>query len=346
MRPWFARAFGLVCLLFFTVACAPTVMPSGLPSQTPLLSNEGIVTTTGARLPIRIWKPTGAVESGIVVLAVHGFNDYSHFFEEAGTYFATHGVTSYAFDQRGFGNTDHRGLWAGIDAYSNDLTTAAALIRHAHPSAKLFILGESMGGAFAMIAAARMTLPVDGLIVSAPAVWGRATMPWYQQAALWLGAHSLPWITLTGRGLNRVPSDNIEMLRALGRDPLVIKETRIDSVYGLVNAMDAALVAAAHLPGPTLYLYGRKDDIVPMEPTLRAARLAIQSQPESTIFAAYDSGHHMLLRDLNARIVWNDIIAWIESPLEALPSSADVRGAKMIQTNGVRTNDGVIGSDN
>ena len=46
---------------------------------------------------------------------------------------------------------------------------------------------------------------------------------------------------MTGQGFNRTPSDNIEMLKKLGRDKLVIKYTRIDTLYGLVDLMDAAL---------------------------------------------------------------------------------------------------------
>ncbi len=69
--------------------------------------------------------------------------------------------------------------------------------------------------------------------------------------ALWIGARLMPGLTLTGRGLGIKPSDNIAMLRALSRDPLVIKETRVDTIYGLVNLMDAALAAAPRLARQT-----------------------------------------------------------------------------------------------
>ena len=41
--------------------------------------------------------------------------------------------------------------------------------------------------------------------------------------------------------------------------------------------------------------------------------------------ALYDSGWHMLLRDLQAATVWADIAAWIADPGAALPSGADAR---------------------
>jgi len=58
-----------------------------------------------------------------------------------------------------------------------------------------------------------------GIILVAPALWARSTMPWYQTSLLWTLAHSLPWLTLTGEGVKSYALDNIEMLRALGRDP-------------------------------------------------------------------------------------------------------------------------------
>ena len=66
----------------------------------------------------------------------------------------------------------------------------------------------------------------------------------------------MPGLTLTGRGLKIKPSDNIEMLRALARDPLVIKATRVDTIYGLVDLMDAALASAPRLDAPMFVMYG------------------------------------------------------------------------------------------
>ena len=100
-------------------------------------------------------------------------------------------------------------------------------------------------------------------------MWGRATMELLPRLALWAGVRLMPGLTLTGRGLKIKPSDNIEMLRALSRDPLVIKATRVDTIYGLVDLMDAALASAPLLDAPMLVMYGAKDEIVPQAPIRR-----------------------------------------------------------------------------
>ena len=204
-----------------------------------------------------------------------------------------------------------------------DLAAASRLLHSRHPRLPLYLLGESMGAAVIMAGLASGNRPTsDGIILAAPAVWGRKTMNPLMRAALWIGAHTVPWLRVSGRGLKIRPSDNIEMLRALARNPLVIRETRIDSLYGLVNLMDAALAAAPHLQGRTLILYGANEELIPG----RSVDSLLQRLPENSErrIAHYKKGFHMLLRDLGAAKVLRDVAAWINSPDAPLPSGADL----------------------
>ena len=112
------------------------------------------------------------------------------------------------------------------------------------------------------------------------------------------------------------------MLVRLNQDPLVIKQTRIDTIYGLVNLMDAALAAAPDLKTPTLILYGERDEIIPKAPTRRMLKTLSSGRHR---IAFYKSGFHMLLRDLQAATVWKDMAAWINNQNAPLPSKADQR---------------------
>lgn len=319
MRGIFRLALGSALVAGLTFGCAPRLMAVGDAVYTPRIENTNVVTSDGARLPLRIWATPNPKA---VIIGVHGFNDYSNAFDMPGRWFIEHGISVYAFDQRGFGRAPGRGLWAGDARMADDLDAVVKLVRAQHPNVPVYLLGESMGGGVVMRAFALPNPPkVDGVILAAPAVWGWRSMNAFYDVALWTSAHMLPEMTVTGRGLNIRPSDNIEMLRALGRDPLVIKETQVGTIYGLVNLMDGAYEAAARIDVPVLLLYGAHDQIVPELPVADALS-AMRAGHVPVTPACYKNGYHMLLRDLERQIVWTDIANWIADPDAPLASGA------------------------
>jgi acylglycerol lipase len=269
------------------------------------------------RLPRRAWLPAG--EPRAVVLAVHGFNDYSNAFAEFGVFARNRGVAVYAYDQPGFGANPDAGRWPGTAAITGTLRAEAARLAARHPDRPLFLLGESMGAAVVMATVAEGPLPgVQGVILSAPAVWGGDQLNLFYRAVLWLTSNLVPGLEVTGDGLDVMASDNIEVLRALAADPLFIKATRIDALAGLVALMDAAVADVGGVDGPLLVLMGAKDEVVPPE-----AQEAIVEQlaARPCLAVTYPDGYHMLLRDLQRRVVSDDILAWIEG--QSLPSGLE-----------------------
>lgn len=295
------------------------------PNPQPRFDGGAFITTDGRRLPLRKWLPQGRVKA--VILALHGFNDYSNAFAAPATLWARNGIATYAYDQRGFGAAPGRGRWPGRQILAVDAATACGILRRLYPSVPLYLLGESMGGAVAVIAMTGESgtpIPdVDGVILTAPAVWGRTTMDLLPRVALFVGIRFLPGLTLTGQSLHILASDNIPMLRALGRDPLVIKGTRVDTIWGLVNLMDAALAAAPRLHVRLLVMYGAHDEIIPKQPMRRFVRALPHDSGQRQKFAYYRHGYHMLLRDLEGPMVSADIAGWILHPGAPLLSGAD-----------------------
>lgn len=295
------------------------------------IDGDRLLLPDGTALPLRTWRPAG--EPWGVVVALHGFNDHGRAFEMPGAAWAEGGLLVLAYDQRGFGASEHRGVWPGWERMAADFWAAVAAAKAEHPGLPVFAVGESMGGAVILsgfsppMQAARLgagSPVVAGVILSAPAVWGRSTMPAAYRWGLWFFAHALPWHPVSGSGLRRRASDNDEALRQLWEDPLTIRHTRTDSVWGLVNLMDAALASAGRIDVPVLTLYGERDEIVPPGPVDRMVR----SLPETAEHRRYPDGWHLLFRDLNAAQVWQDTIAWMhervgaDGPLPAQDHSA------------------------
>jgi len=290
-------------------ACAPTIAPPGVESAIPALDGDAFLTRDGLRLPLRHWDAT---RPHAVIVALHGMSDYSNAFDMPAAWWASQGVTTYAYDQRGFGKAPHPGIWPGSKALREDLADCIEAVRERNPNVPVFALGESMGGAVVLSALAEEHPPQpDGVILVAPAVWAREDMPIPYRMALWFTAHTMPGLKLSGKGLKIWPSDNIEMMRKLSRDPLFQKKTRADAVWGLVDLMDSARKAPAHLQAtpPILFLYGAKDQIIPRAPTEAVAN-ELGSRAE---VHDYPNGYHMLLRDLDGPGIWKDVLAWIDS---------------------------------
>jgi alpha-beta hydrolase superfamily lysophospholipase len=289
-------------------ACAPEVAREGLAANTPAIATDYFLTRDGLHLPLRHWD---AQHPRAVIVALHGMSDYSEAFDLPGPWWAEHGITTLAYDQRGFGAAPNPGVWAGADAMRSDLGDVVDAVRAKYPGLPVYALGESMGGAVVLSSLATPHPPhIDGAILVAPAVWSRADMPFYYSWAAWFMAHVFPAMHVSGNGLHIVACDNIEVLKKLSRDPLYQHAARSDQVYGLLNLMDQARKAPEHLPPdtpPILFLYGKNDQVIPAKPTdavIKALGARAEVHRDAT-------GYHMLLRDLDGKSQWKEISGWI-----------------------------------
>ena len=155
--------------------CVSEMALPGPADTKPHLADGAFVMRDGASLPYRKWEadPSAGADPWAVVLALHGFNDSRDAWEVPAPDLTAAGIVLYAPDQRGFGAAPGRGLWAGTQAMVDDAATMARLLRARYPHARLFLMGESMGGAVLMrLATEAEAPPVDGYVLVAPAVWG------------------------------------------------------------------------------------------------------------------------------------------------------------------------------
>ena len=310
-------------------ACQPLVQRAGKPAldfRGPRLDGDALVSADGVRLPMQAWPASDAngapATPWAVIVGLHGMNDYSGGFHLPGSYWASRGVTTYAYDQRGFGRAPDRGVWGGEALMVEDLRIAVSLIRARHPGVPIAVVGESMGGAVAIAAFASDDPPAaDRVILASPAVWGWRDQGPPASAALWLTAHVVPSYRMEApEWLARriFASDNMEELRRMGRDDNMIFATRVDSVYGLVRLMQQAQLKIGQIRAPTLFQYGAHDEIIPKPAAFRAAR-KLGSNEHS---AYYSNGWHLLLRDLKRQAVLDDALAFIRDPNAPPPSGA------------------------
>ncbi len=69
----------LLAAILFAAACAPITRPPGEPINRPLLAGDFFHTADGLVLPVKSWRPEKDPPRAVLI-ALHGFNDYTNFF--------------------------------------------------------------------------------------------------------------------------------------------------------------------------------------------------------------------------------------------------------------------------
>jgi alpha-beta hydrolase superfamily lysophospholipase len=313
-----------------TLGLAGCAIPFGIPQGTPghpIITSGYFNLPDGASLPYRSYLPSGPPDA--VVLALHGYTDSRDGWAMLAKVLNAQGIAVYAPDQSSFGATKNRGHWPGTATLVDEARDMAIQLRGQYPEKKLFVMGESMGGAIGiLLGASSNPPPVDGYILSAPAVWGGKALNPLFRATMNVAALADPSKRVTGGSVHIMASDNIPALIAFGEDPLTMDAPRIDDVAGLVKLMGQAQAACAAFNQPALFLYGGHDELIPPE----AMRSCWQALPKPAldsgkiILAFYPKDYHLIERDLERATPDADIAGYIAGTglASSAPSEATI----------------------
>ncbi len=128
-----------------------------------------IAATPLVKLPFRSWLPK-TEKPRLILFCIHGLGLSSKSFDDFGRRMAVSGIPTYALDVRGFGGWMKSPENAHVDfeACLSDVEQGLKTLHQAYPGLPVFLVGESMGGAIAIQAAARYPDLVNGLVSSVP----------------------------------------------------------------------------------------------------------------------------------------------------------------------------------
>ena len=221
-------------------ACAPVGHSGGREGAAPTLTADRYVAADGTALPLAVWPAARGAHPKAVILGLHGFGDYRNALEEPAEIWAKAGITTYAYDQRGFGKSPTRGRWPGTDdpgrrrqgrgrAAARPLSRRAALSRGREHGRR-----GGPGRRRSRHGGRRADPERSGAALARLVRAGRVS------GGLWFFAHTIPWMPAGPTSIDFKPTDNPKTLEKLQNDPLMLRQPRLDMGYGLVDLMDAA----------------------------------------------------------------------------------------------------------
>ncbi len=205
-----------------------------------------------------------AVKPQIALLCIHGLGLYSGAYQAFGTRIAKLGIATYAIDVRGFGSWMKAKGHTEVDfkACLYDVKRALTAIRRTHPGAPVFIMGESMGGAIALRAAAMYPELVEGVISSVPASERFQQKKTDLKVALeYLKGRNKPFDI--GTSIVQQATQNEQLRQDWSSDPLDRMNLSANELIQFQSFMNENHEAAKEITDdPVLFVQGTKDKLV------------------------------------------------------------------------------------
>jgi acylglycerol lipase len=188
LRPWLSF-LSLRRLLIACVVFVPALLSASGPAWLPAARGESPAASAAGQIASSCWADPD-VEAKAAMLCIHGLSLHRGTYAEFGKEISRAGIVAYAIDLRGFGELQAKTRTTSMDfdGCLSDIKQTLEQIHRQHPGLPVVILGESMGGAIALRAAALYPKLISGLISSAPA---RDRFSLGGESVLKVGAHVL-----------------------------------------------------------------------------------------------------------------------------------------------------------
>ena len=267
------------------------------------------ITSDGVQLHFRHWPATG--EARGVVVALHGIQSHSGWYEYSSQQMAEAGFEVYFADRRGAGlNGFRRGHADHGSRLLNDVRQLVRLARREHPGVPLSLLGLSWGGKIAAAVASTSPESVDCLVLLYPGLAPQIRPTWWQTLQLKFARHhdvrhKSVTIPLEDPGLLTSDPENQDFIN---NDSLTLR--RVTS--GFLNAgRDLDQIVRKHagrIHHPTLLMLAGRDQIIDNSKTKQMARSF--STRNLTTVCYPDAQHTLEFESVRDEFV-SDLVSWL-----------------------------------
>jgi alpha-beta hydrolase superfamily lysophospholipase len=323
------RRLGL-WLAIFTISCALGAANAQAQMPPPVNSladaqrlsesvrdNHGILTSQDKTcLFYRYWPAAASVSADRIVIVLHGIGYESGPYKVIADALNPQGIDVYALDARAHGlSCGGRGYVASQAQAADDVSSIVRYVRNERPDAKIYLLGESMGGAFALNYVRNNSSELRGLILLAPAlaltrhevlqIGNLGLLPYF------LFAHRAAKISLTGKRLEQSSRDP-KFIAERRTDPWAYKKVSFGYLWDinrLVKNWKSEI--APNLAVPTLIVQGGKDVIVSHKDCKLLAQIKATHGITDRQYKVFPKTRHTTLWDPDTPELLKFVSQWI-----------------------------------
>jgi alpha-beta hydrolase superfamily lysophospholipase len=263
----------------------------------------------GDNLAVQDWPlPDGVAMRGLVVL-VHGLGEHAGRYDGVAQRLNSWGFTVRGYDQYGHGESD--GVRGALPRPGRLLDDLADVISNSRArlaqGAPVIVLGHSMGGLVAALLVALGRAPIDGLVLSSPAL--DAGLGRLQKLLLAAMLRIAPNLSL-GNGLNpNFISHDPAVVAAYKSDPLVHDRISAHLARFIAEGGSQVVAAAKAWKIPTLLMYAGADALV--NPAGSRA-FAAASPPDMVTARCFEDLYHEILNERESEPVFDALRTWLE----------------------------------
>lgn len=275
-------------------------------TQSPFTLRDGLnVATYDWPLPSR-QRPRA------VILIVHGLGEHAWRYDVMAQRLNEWGFVVRACDQRGHGESGgERGVLPDDDALLDDLAEVVDDTRRhiAQPWAcPLILLGHSMGGLVAATFVQRDIAPVDGLVLSSPAL--DTGMTRFQRKLTHLLYRWAPNLTVSNGLDSNAISHDLAVVQAYQHDRLVHNRISARLAHFIDSNGPRVVAAAPSWTVPTLLMYAGDDRLVRPE---GSRAFAAVSPPQWVSSQCLDGQFHEIFNEADPSTAYATLKDWLDT---------------------------------
>lgn len=288
----------------------------GSESEQPMKDESFVSEQDGTKIFVRNWRPPGPARAVLVIS--HGFKAHGGLYAWPAEQFAKAGVSVYAIDHRGHGNSGGDRYEAGnVMEFVKDLDQLVDLTKGREPGLPTFLLGHSAGGVMGCVYALEHQAKLAGFICESYALGVYA--PNLALAALKGLSHVAPHLHVLDLK-NKLFSRDPAVVHALDTDPLIPQMNYpTGTVAAMVRGTERVRAEFSLITLPVLILHGTEDKVT--EPAGSQLFYDKAGSQDKTL-KLYESYFHDLLADVGKEVPLADMLAWLDAHITDAPTAS------------------------